>query len=732
MRFGHKLIRLLLPIVLLSSLAIAVLPMQQTNAMTGNGTVGNPFLIYDVNDLQAMSNNLTAYYELANDIDASATSGWNGGLGFAPIGTYSTPFVGSFDGQGFTVDGLFINRTVPANVGLFGRVGMGGVISNITLTNVNMTGVLVTDGTDGGAGGLVGWLYKASISRGYTSGTINATGAAGYAGGLVGVARGDASVNSTISDSGSSASVSSIGNAGGLLGGVYGSYAVIIRSFATGAVTATGNAAGGFVGLVDYPASFSQSYATGTVTGGAGGSAGGFVGYAHGEGGGVVTFLDSYAKGASTGGTYTAGFMAIGYVSSGGSIYVTNSYSTGTATGGTTGGLIAPYFIGSGSTVTNSFWDTQTSGQASSDGGTGKTTAQMKTESTFTDAGWDFVSIWDIDGITNNGYPYLPNVLYVPTVTTQAASGIGTITATGNGNITDTGGENSDERGFEWDTDSGAPYTNNVTVSGNFTTGAYTGNLTGLPPGNIIYYRAMAHNSAGWGYGSELTFNTNYLYEMSVWVDGVEVATVLTNDAIPNTSSNWTFASGNTTLYLTRQRIWLGGSLKQDISWQYSPTEPVYLYDASGNGNTATPTLRTSGSSANVTANLTSFAPITPTTSDPTNPAITADNLTAPFDEPPNLYSELNLSFPGAALINELLDGANIPRALFWFPIIFGLLNLIGLAIYALTKSIMIQGIVMGFLIILASLMGGFGYWVAIEFTIMAIAITIASRQYGW
>ncbi len=332
----------------------------------------------------------------------------------------------------------------------------------------------------------------------------------------------------------------------------------------------------------------------------------------------------------------------------------------------------------------------------------------------------------------SSGYVEDLTIVNMPTVTTQAASGIGTTTATGNGNITAVGEENADERGFEWDTDSGAPYTNNVTVSGNFTTGAYTGNLTGLPPGNIIYYRAMAHNSAGWGYGDELTFNTNYLYEMSLWVDGVEVTTALTNEAIPNTSTNWTFASGNTTLYLTRQRIWLGGSLKQDISWQYSPTEPVYLYDASGNGNTATPTLRTSGSSANVTANLTSFAPITPTTSDPTNPAITADNLTAPFDEPPNLYSELNLSFPGAALINELLDGANIPRALFWFPIIFGLLNLIGLATYALTRSIMIQGIVIGFLIILASIMGGFGYWVAIEFTIMAIAITIASRQYGW
>jgi hypothetical protein len=54
--------------------------------MTGSGTVGDPYIIYDVTDLQAMINNLAAYYELANDIDASATSGWNGGLGFEPVG----------------------------------------------------------------------------------------------------------------------------------------------------------------------------------------------------------------------------------------------------------------------------------------------------------------------------------------------------------------------------------------------------------------------------------------------------------------------------------------------------------------------------------------------------------------------------------------------------------------------------------------------------------------------
>ena len=47
--------------------------------MTGSGTQADPYIIHNVSDLQAVENDLDAYYELANDIDASATSGWNAG-----------------------------------------------------------------------------------------------------------------------------------------------------------------------------------------------------------------------------------------------------------------------------------------------------------------------------------------------------------------------------------------------------------------------------------------------------------------------------------------------------------------------------------------------------------------------------------------------------------------------------------------------------------------------------
>jgi hypothetical protein len=58
-------------------------------------------------------------------------------------------------------------------------------------------------------------------------------------------------------------------------------------------------------------------------------------------------------------------------------------------------------------TVNYSFWDVNSSGQATSDGGTGKTTTEMKTESTFTSAGWDFDGSDEIWYMAEDGYPIL-------------------------------------------------------------------------------------------------------------------------------------------------------------------------------------------------------------------------------------------------------------------------------------------------------------------------------------
>jgi hypothetical protein len=85
-------------------------------------------------------------------------------------------------------------------------------------------------------------------------------------------------------------------------------------------------------------------------------------------------------------------------------------YSTGAVTisSGTVGGLCG---FNAGA-ITNSYWDTETSGQAVSDGGIGKTTVQMTSQATFT--GWDFTSIWAISPVYNSGYPNLNKVTPAP------------------------------------------------------------------------------------------------------------------------------------------------------------------------------------------------------------------------------------------------------------------------------------------------------------------------------
>lgn len=97
-----------------------------------------------------------------------------------------------------------------------------------------------------------------------------------------------------------------------------------------------------------------------------------------------------------------------------------------------------------------------------------------------------------------------------PVVTAQAASNIFPTTAIGNGNITETGLSNATIRGVQWDihTHAGGDYANDVHEHGDYSTGAFTISLTGLPEETTIYARAYATNSAGTGYSSEITFTT--------------------------------------------------------------------------------------------------------------------------------------------------------------------------------------------------------------------------------
>ena len=344
-------------------------------------------------DLDAVRNNLRGHHILMNDLD-STTDGYeelasptaNGGRGWQPIGTCLPPndfrgLTGTFDGQGYEICDLFINRPDEDLVGLFGVVNMGGVVKDIGVVNVTVSGNSLV-------GGLVGVNVVGTVSNSYSSGNVTGERSVG---GLVGENHG------TVSNSYSTSSVTGYEEVvGGLVG--YGA-GTISNSYATGSVTGD-EGIGGLEGW-NY-GTVNNSYSTGYVTGYAG--VGGLVGENLLEG----TVSNSYSTGNVTGEDGVGGLV-------GQNIYgtVSNSYSTGSVTGSSqVGGLVGQNNKG---TVSNSFWDTQTSEQPTSDSGTGKTTAEMKSIATFSGAGWDITAvalnqtnpayIWNIvNGVT---YPFL-------------------------------------------------------------------------------------------------------------------------------------------------------------------------------------------------------------------------------------------------------------------------------------------------------------------------------------
>jgi hypothetical protein len=276
-------------------------------------------------DLYAVTNNLAGHHTLMNNLD-STTPGYeelasptaNQGKGWQPIGFFGVVHVpgcssggvgpwwygltGTFDGQGYQIRDLFINRPDDSPVGLFGSINKGGIIKNVGVVNVTVIG-------GEAVGSLVGLNKRGTVSNSYSTG--NVTGAT-WVGGLVG----------------------------------YNDEGTVSNSYSTGNVA--------------------QGYYVGGLVGG------------------------NYEKGA-----------------------VSNCYSTGSVTGNyTVGGLVG---FNDDGTVSNSFWDIETSGQATSAGGTGKTTAEVKDIATFSTAGWNIIAvalnqtnpsyIWNI--VDNVTYPFL-------------------------------------------------------------------------------------------------------------------------------------------------------------------------------------------------------------------------------------------------------------------------------------------------------------------------------------
>jgi len=299
-------------------------------------------------DLQGMAGALSGSFALAGNIDASAAATWtdpSGNIvGFTAIGSttgqggprccrYTTygdaAFTGALNGLGHTID-----RLTTANGGGYDNyygnpTGLFAILSNATVSNIGLTNASIQSYGDNASdtGALAGRSTGSTIANVYVTGTVRSSGN---------------------------------NNTGGLIGLV-------------GTVNPFGVA----------PDNISRSYVAATVQGGING--GGFIGYSNVE---AASITDSYFSG-SVSGQNVGGMLGTMSTDASFTPTISTSYVIGSVTGATAN---VGAFIGllqSGSlTVTNSFWNRQTTGLTSSPYGSSQTTAQLGTLGTFTGAAW--------------------------------------------------------------------------------------------------------------------------------------------------------------------------------------------------------------------------------------------------------------------------------------------------------------------------------------------------------
>jgi hypothetical protein len=304
----------------------------------GSGTENNPYLIEtaeQLNNIGATPGHWNKYFKLIADIDLGEPNL----AAFNIIGAERTQsFNGVFDGNDHTISNLDLTSTRVRYTGLFGYVG--GELRNVKLVRP----VVFAQGDDVGA--LAGYLDSGTIANCRVKGAD--VSGNNHIGGLVGTSTG------RIVNCSSTGYVSGDSYIGGLIGLITDS--TVNTSFSRADVSGNMNV-GGFAGKTgDQSAIVSNCYATGSVVG------------------------DMYVGGL------------VGQVEQGRAY---KSYSTGSVTGNQyVGGLTGRIRVLGD--VTHCFWDTETSGQPTSAGGTGKTTVEMQSINTFSNAGWDFWNTWTI------------------------------------------------------------------------------------------------------------------------------------------------------------------------------------------------------------------------------------------------------------------------------------------------------------------------------------------------
>jgi hypothetical protein len=342
----------------------------------GSGTAEDPYKIATAADWQVFMNdpgNWDKNFILVETIDFGGAK--LASIVFNPFGDFSIPFTGVFDGQGNTLRNAVIDMPGSYSVGLFGYLASPGLIQNLGMVDISVTGVLYVGGLcgvngngerEGGTitgcfvtgtvsgisvlGGLCGRNFSGTINGCSVTGTVNGGDDSGILGGLCGFNTGKIG---NCYAAGAIQSGEGSYDVGGLCGYNYGQ---IYDCYATSGIM-SGKWSYDIGGVCGFNSgTIGNCYAAGTIQSGEGSfEIGGLCGYNYGQ------IHDCYATGRMMGGE--------------------GSYDLGGFCG----------YNDIDGVIRDCFWDIEASGQTTSAGGEGKTTAQMKTLSTFTVAGWDFV-----------------------------------------------------------------------------------------------------------------------------------------------------------------------------------------------------------------------------------------------------------------------------------------------------------------------------------------------------
>jgi len=398
---SSNVLRRITTLLIICCLLTAGLCVNTAAALPGSGTQEDPWRIEslaDFDEFAADPNYWAGFTRLETDVNLAgrtySTAIIAPDVNNVDFGFQGSAFTGVFDGDDHKIINLTIDDGGAGNdhLGLFGYIE-DGEVKNLRLEGGSVSGI------GWYVGGLLGDNWG-SVSHCYSTGSVSG---GRCVGGLVGW-----NPNGSVSNCYSTGYVIGSYEVGGLVGENDGS---IWNCYSTGYVIGS-DCVAGLVGVNGGTGIISYCYSTGNVSGDyeVGGLAGSNISGA--------SISNCYSTADVSGDNLVGGIVGRNgfsfgiYPSYPGYIY--NSYSTGNIQGaGNVGGLVGYNHVGE---IEKSFWDLETSGDPNMcgfqgglatgcDPNCGKTTAEMQTKTTFTDAGWDFVDIWLInEGAT---YPVL-------------------------------------------------------------------------------------------------------------------------------------------------------------------------------------------------------------------------------------------------------------------------------------------------------------------------------------